>query len=249
MGVQESLKDLFLIDQQVRGLESRLTSAQNHVRAQQAKLDQLTQEQTDLSTQLKQIQATEANLETEAAGMDERIAKLREQMNAAQSNKEYSAMLVEVNTVKADKSKVEEQALELMAQLEDLKSKVTDVEARIVEQQKIKQMADKDLEARRGEVGEQLDQLKQKRQTAAEAVPSDALTVFDKLADSLDGEAMAPVIQDDPRLMEYICGGCYMQIPMERLNQLITQDDVIRCPSCTRILFLEQDTKASMGIK
>jgi len=76
MGVQETLKDLFLIDQQVRGLESRLTSARSHVTAQQTKLEKLAAEHDALAKQLQLLKATEANLETEATGYDERIAKL-----------------------------------------------------------------------------------------------------------------------------------------------------------------------------
>lgn len=249
MGVNDSLKDLFLIDQQVRGLEGRLTSARNHVRAQQTKLDKFTAEHAKLQQQRKQLKATEANHETEISGFEQRIAKLREQMNSAKTNKEYSATLVEVNTIKADKSKIEEKALELLTQIEQVEAQIAEIEAKITEQTKIKEMADRDLAERQTEVGEQLDELKGQRAEAATHVPSDALVVFEKLADALDGEAMAPVIQEDPRLMEYICGGCYMQIPMERLNQLITQDDIVRCPSCSRILYLEQELKTSMGIK
>jgi len=35
-----------------------------------------------------------------------------------------------------------------------------------------------------------------------------------------------------------ICGGCFMGITAECVNLLMTKDDIIRCPNCTRILFL-----------
>jgi len=34
------------------------------------------------------------------------------------------------------------------------------------------------------------------------------------------------------------CGGCFMGITSECVNLLMTKDDIIRCPNCTRILVL-----------
>jgi len=80
-------------------------------------------------------------------------------------------------------------------------------------------------------------------------VPAEALHVFDRLAETYEGEAMAPVIEEDRRRMEYICGGCYMQIPVEKVNLLISSDELVRCSSCARILYVESALKQAMGAK
>ena len=36
------------------------------------------------------------------------------------------------------------------------------------------------------------------------------------------------------------CGGCFMGIPAEIVNRLMTNDEVIRCSNCTRILILKE---------
>jgi len=232
---------------QVRGLEKRLDGASNTVRVQQIKVDQLQQQLDELRSQLQQTQAAEANLEGEAQGTEQRIAKLREQMNSAKTNKEYSAFLVEVNTLKADKSQSEESALELMTQIEQLKERVAEAETKLADQIKIKEMAEKELADRKAEVGEQLAAVKKQRAEAAAKVPDDALNIFDRLADDLDGEAMAPVTLLDRRRMECTCGACHMSIPVEYVNQLYSTDNLIRCTSCHRILYLEEEMKASLG--
>jgi len=250
MTLSDTVKDLFLIDQQLRGLESRLDGARTHVRAQQIKLEKYRAEQADLANQLRHTQAAEANLETDAAAADQRIAKLRDQMNAAANNKEYSALLVEVNTVKVDKGKVEEQALELMAQIEQLKSQAEEAAARVEEQKRILAHAEKELADRQAEVGERLEELRQQRSRAASNVPPSDLATFERIADMLDGEAMCPVVQDDPRRMEYTCGGCYISIPVETVNRLCTSPQKLHhCPSCRRILYLENEMKTAMGVK
>ena len=177
------------------------------------------------------------------------LCKLREALNQAKTNKEYSAMLVEVNTLKVDKGKIEEQALELMGQIEQLKAEVAEVEAKVAEQQKIKSHGEAELESRTAEVADQLEQLKEKRRVAAEAVPAKALDIFEKMAESLDGEAMAPVEQEDPRRLEFNCGGCYMSIPIEQVNRLGSSDTLVQCTSCRRILYLSDELRGSLAGK
>lgn len=246
MGLNTALRELYLVDQQVRGLESRLDGARKNVRAQQIKMDQLNQQVNELSDQLKQSQAKAGTMENEVNTIDARVTKLRDQMNAVKTNKEYSAMLVEVNTLKADKSQLEEKAFEIMTQVEAQQKQLADLNARCVDQTKIKTLADKQLAERMGEVGEQLAAIQAQRAQAATHVPPDMLAIFDRLADNYDGEAMAAIIEEDRRRLEYTCGGCYMQIPIERVNLLITQDQLVRCSSCQRILYIEPQLKEAM---
>lgn len=246
MGLNTALRELYLVDQQVRGLESRLDGARKNVRAQQIKMDQLNQQVNELSDQLKQSQAKAGTMENEVNTIDARVTKLRDQMNAVKTNKEYSAMLVEVNTLKADKSQLEEKAFEIMTQVEAQQKQLADLNARCVDQTKIKTLADKQLAERMGEVGEQLAAIQAQRVQAATHVPPDMLAIFDRLADNYDGEAMAAIIEEDRRRLEYTCGGCYMQIPIERVNLLITQDQLVRCSSCQRILYIEPQLKEAM---
>ena len=247
MTLQAALHELFLIDQQVRGLESRLDGARNQVKVQQSKIDKLTAQIKEVGDQLKHVTAAEKSWENEANSVEARITKLRDQMNSAKTNKEYSAFLVEVNTQKVEKAKHEEKALELMAQVEKLQAQVADLQAKLAEQQKIKTVADSDLAKGTAEVSERLDELKRQRADSAAKVPSDALSVFDKLANDMEGEAMAPVVQDDPRHLEYSCGGCYMSIPAEKYNQLFKFEKIVHCPECGRILYLEDAMKGTLN--
>jgi predicted nucleic acid-binding Zn-ribbon protein len=247
MALNEALHRLFLVDQQVRGLESRLSGARRRVKAQQGQLHQLNQQATELRDQLRRTEAHQATLENEIASADTRINHLRDQMNAVKTNKEYSAMLVEVNTLKADRSKLEDSALESMSRIEELRGELEKAEQQIAEQQRIKANADSELADREGEVQEQLDRLRSEREHAASEVPDESLLVFERLAETYEGEAMAPIIEEDRRRLEYVCGGCYMQIPVEKVNLLLTQDQMVRCSSCSRILYMEPELKDAMG--
>src|SRR3954469_19618533 len=104
MSVTESLLRVFRVDQQLQGLQSRLRAAERFLGEQTKQLQTLDSKREALASQLKQSQVAVANHEGEMARIDARIEQLREQMNAARTNKEYKAFLTEVNTLKADRS-------------------------------------------------------------------------------------------------------------------------------------------------
>jgi predicted nucleic acid-binding Zn-ribbon protein len=246
MSMQEKLRQLYLLDSQVRGLRTRLDAGVNRLGKLKGKLDQLSRQRAEVADQLKQNQVTATGLEKQAQAADERVNSLREQMNNVKSNKEYSALLLEVNTLKLDKGKLEEEALKAMEKVEQLKAQLAEFDAKIAEQTKLVQGGEAEVAAARAEVGQQLDDLTAKRNAAEAELPADVRTTFNKLSDMHEGDAMAAVHEQSRRHMEYTCAGCYMVLPAERLNALMRRpDEIVTCPSCGRILYLEQELKAS----
>jgi predicted nucleic acid-binding Zn-ribbon protein len=69
------------------------------------------------------------------------------------------------------------------------------------------------------------------------------LQIFKRVAETYDGEAMAIIEEQDGKAGAYSCGGCFMGITAETVNLLMTNDDIIRCPNCTRILVLIESVK------
>ncbi len=250
MPLQDQLYDLFLLDQQVRGLRTRLDAATRRLGAQSNKLDQLRQQQTELSDQVKHGQAEVSSLEHEASDLDERVKKLREQMNNVRNNKEYSAMLVEVNTFKDEKGKLEDQALEKMGEVDATGQRLAEVQAQVTDQVKLVELAQAEVQSSKDEVGDQLADATAKREIAADQIPSDRLAQFERLADNYDGETLGEIEEQDRRRREYTCGGCYMELPIERVNALMMKpDELVTCPSCNRFLYIKQELKAEIGAK
>lgn len=250
MPLQDQLSALFLLDQQLRGLRSRLDAAISRHTAQGNKLERLRQQHTELSEQSKLAESHARSLEKDADAMDQRIDHHREQMNAVTTNREYSALLVEVNTLKVDKSKIEEQALEAMGKLEQLQAQIKELQEQIDQQEKLVTTASEEVQAAKSEVGERLNEVTVERNEAASHVPDDVLLIFERLADAHDGEAMAPIEEQDRRRNEFNCGGCFLSLPVERVNALMTRpDELVTCPNCNRILYMDKQLKAEISVK
>ncbi|MCG8511705.1 MAG: C4-type zinc ribbon domain-containing protein [Rhodospirillales bacterium] len=250
MPLQDQLRQLFTLDRQLRGLRRRLDSATHRLNAQQSRLEQFQQQKSELNDQVKLNQATTSSLEHEAMAVDQRVQKLRDQMNSVTSNKEYQALLVEANTIKLEKAKLEDQALEKMSEVEQQQAELGELEEKCAQQQRVVEQAQSEVEAARSEVGDQLEALTAERAAAAAEVPRDTRQLFEHLSDAHDGEALAPIEEADRRRMEYHCGGCFLQLPIDFVSTLLSRpDEVVVCPACKRILYVEPQLKEALSSK
>ncbi|HBR19328.1 MAG: hypothetical protein A2Y13_10055 [Planctomycetes bacterium GWC2_45_44] len=231
----------------------KLQSVENNLRAAKAKLarcrrnvilkeNQLRTLQNTLEAKKEEIQLTKIQvdrLELEVKTTDETLARYRAALNTAKNNKEYATILTELNTTRADSSKVEAQTLELMKNVEIDQTQCGQIEAEI-EKEKIElSEIRKQTEEIAKKFETEIAAVEQQWQAAAKDVQAGALETFKRVADTYDGEAIAEIEVHDSKSGVYTCGGCFMSLTAETANTLLSRDEIIRCPNCTRILYFK----------
>lgn len=239
MSVTLQLLKLFQVDKQLRGLRSRLDSAEKFLAQQKTQLKEIDDRKSSIDSQLKQIRASQSNDEGEAARVDARIETLREQMNSMKTAKEYSAAVAELNNYKEAKSKAEEGALESMSKVEQLETQVADLQRQHDDRSKLVAQADTERTARDAEIRDRVEELKAQRTAMAEGIPADALSLLEGLIKLRGDEAMCPVEILDRRNHEYSCSGCMMTLPVEVVNTMLA-GRLTRCVSCSCIVYTEE---------
>jgi len=230
----------------------KLQSVENRLRAEKAKLTRcrrnvIIQEnlirslQNALEAKKEEAQLTKVQfdrMELELKTKDEIIAKLRASLNIAKTNKEYAAVLTQLNTSKADNSKIETQSLELLKDIEADEAECKDIQKQINEQKETLEQTRKENEILADKYQAEIDNIQSEWDQAAQIIPKDLLEIFKRVAETYDGQAVALIDQQSNKKGAYSCGGCFMGITAESVNLLMTKDDIIRCPNCTRILVL-----------
>jgi uncharacterized protein len=246
MTVTENLLRVFRVDQQLQGLQGRLQAAQKFLSEQSKQITGLDSKRISLHAQHKLLQATIANHEGETKRLDVRMATLREQMNSAKTNKEYKALLTEVNTLKADRDKAEEAALQVIAQADAVKAQLEELEGKKQERSKVAQVAATDRDKREEEIRDRVNELKAERQRLLAEVPNDTIKLYDALVKQHGDDAMAEVEEQDRKSHDFNCGRCMMAVPVETVSALLRNGPITRCVSCGVILFIESTLRDEM---
>ena len=188
---------------------------------------------------IMQRQSGVDQLELEVKTHEARTTQLREALNKSKTNKEYAALLTEINTGKADNSKLEDHILEGMNDLEKLRAEEEVIRSKIEDEKQALANARKAADAFEQDSQAEVEALGREREEAASAVPSSTLSIFERVAERHDGEALARVVQPHPKRQEFMCDGCNMGVTLEQYVTLQAGIDIQVCNSCGRVLFLD----------
>ena len=158
------------------------------------------------------------------------IGKTQEKLKAVKTNREYQALLKEIEEVKTKSSQLEDEmirCLELIEGSEDVIIKKRD------EYLKVKEQGDSEKRIIERETGlnkKKLDQLDADRKNIYEKVTPELLKKFLLVKEQTKGVAVSPVI-------DAVCHGCHMNIPPQMYNELHRFDSLKFCPHCQRIIY------------
>jgi len=230
----------------------KLQSVENRLRVEKAKLtrcrrnviiqeNQIRTLQNALEAKKEEVQLSKIQfdrLELELKSRDEQIARLRASLNTAKTNKEYAAVLTQLNTTKADNSKIETQSLELLKNIEADEAECEEIQKQMDEQKQQLEGIRTEAETLAGKYQTEIEKVQAEWDQVAQTIPEKLLEIFKRVTETYDGQAVAVIEQQDGKEGAYSCGGCFMGLTAECVNLLMTKDDIIRCPNCTRILVL-----------
>jgi len=242
MGPQSlaALHRLQSVESKLRGLKDQLRRKDRQLNLHRHRIKQSEDQLAGRQEEIKHRKTQIAQLELDFKTREVMIGKLRAQLNAAKNNKEYSAILTQLNTDRADNSKLEERVLEEMTAIDKIKSSQDEMEKNLGTQREELAGVEKEYADFRTGIDAQIGKLEAELENVSQEVSPSHLTVFQRVAEAHEGEAMARILQPDPKAQEFICNGCNMTIPMEKVNALLSRDEIQLCNICGRILFVEE---------
>lgn len=236
----DALHRLQRFEMELLALRKKVEAKRRAVRGSENRLKQIDATIAAKEAQLKRDQAEADRVELDRKTREAEIARLREALNRTKTNKEYSAILTQLNTDKADAAKLEEHVLAMFGVVDEGKAAIGALnESRVKEAKRTETFV---AEATRFEasVRDEIEAVDAKRRAAAAELPPSALRVFERVSEKHDGEAMAQALQVDPRREAFVCDGCHMSLTLEQINALRGRDEIQICGTCGRILFLDE---------
>jgi predicted nucleic acid-binding Zn-ribbon protein len=157
----------------------------------------------------------------------QKVEKLKERTSEIKNNKEYQALLKEIETFEQENKAIEDDILSLMEKIDAASAAITAVEKQAKDEEAAIQAEQKDLEAAFGKVGDELKAIEQARQEHVSRINPAVFAQYQKLLISKGGIAIAEARGE-------ACSGCYMSIPPQAFVNVKKNESIITCPQCGR---------------
>jgi len=188
--------------------------------------------------ELAEVKKQRRGLEKEVEQIDQKVKKSRTKLMEVKNNKEYKAMLTEIDELNKSKGSQEDALLELMEQMDTLTLQVRE-QKKVLDLKIAAGKTEKEDWEKAGEgYTKELARLEEDRKKAAALVENSHLQQYEFLRDRLRGLALVEV-------RNAACMSCHMQIPQQLYNEIQRCDRIINCPNCLRILFYSGKPEAA----
>jgi uncharacterized protein len=227
----QTLIDLQGLDGRIAALETEAARLPKQIEAIQAALAEAKKTAETIRAKVdatkKDLRGREKDLEVTAGKRSKAEARLYE----VKTNKEYSAALLEIEEIKQEKGKTEEEILALMEMQEKLGVEVREAEARFKSREEQARQDEAVVRKKLAVVQQDLDVLRAERDSRARELPKGLLGDYDRILKARGGVAVANVSS------AAVCGGCRVTIRPQAIQELRVATELMRCESCGRFLY------------
>jgi predicted nucleic acid-binding Zn-ribbon protein len=197
-----------------------------------------------LQTEVNETASARRAAETEISDLREKVKHFQEQIALVRNQREYGALLHEIDAAKQQISDIEEKALEALGLQEEASKRLQE------EQESFKGLDEryatelKKWEAQKPEVANRATALRDRVAVLKEQVPRGRLALFERILSHRDGNALAPIREihrggKSPKI--WCCGACNYRVRPQIVVAIQTQGSIETCDSCKRILYLAED--------
>jgi hypothetical protein len=212
----ENERKLLLAPKKIEGMDKEIKGIKDKVEKEKGMIEELEKER----------KRKEKELDVEK----EKIKKFESRLYEVKTNKEYQALLKEIEGTKETNDKTEEEIIIIMEKVEELKkdfeSSLTHLKKREKESENEKNRLEKEINS----MDKTIMDLKQSRDKLLSTVSDNLKATYNTLIEKRNGIAVVNVKNG-------VCLGCFMNIPPQLFIEVTKNRQLILCPSCNRIFY------------
>lgn len=228
----EMLEQLQEIDIQIDLLKNTQEGQQGEINSMDEILEAARVEIAAFDERITQQEQEKGELDAALTSEQENIRRSETNMKEIKTNKEFQAVGREIAAARKQAAELEEQILQKLALIEELRGELAAKTASLdeLEQNTARRRDEKQTEV--SAVQHDIDADVERRAAITGQLPASLLKRYDTLREQRRGQAVA-IARDG------YCLGCNMNLPPQLYNSLFRGDDLISCPHCQRMLILK----------
>ncbi len=162
---------------------------------------------------------------------NERLRKYKTQLYQIKTNKEYTAMLHEIEATEKKIGDLEEKILVAMVGIDEAKAALSEAKSVTAKEEESCQGEEKALRSRGVEAERELGEREAERVELTESLEPEALKRYAQIRARVGGVAVVEARRGT-------CQACAMELRPQLYNELFKGESLLACPSCQRILYV-----------
>jgi hypothetical protein len=223
--LQELDREMIQVRQQMAVLPPKLRALDARLAQEQQAIEKLGEGKTDSSHERRKM-------EKEVRELEEEIEKHQKRQMEVKTNKEYAAVNLEIDLLRRKIDAVETRILEGIEKEEAHERRVTQARQKYdrlrAESQQERQRIEEQIRTK----NEKIARLNSERDRRRQAIPADALALYDRLSERHPGEVVCPAVRSH-------CGGCHINLVNQKMLEIRQMKTFVRCEGCLRIFSSE----------
>ncbi len=233
----DAIEKLLILQDNDRKFFRAQSELKNLSLQRQRSRQQLTEAQQTLDKareKVKQLETKRHDKELETDSNKQLMQKYTQQQFQTKKNEEYQALTHEIDRCKKKISELEDEQLGLMEQIEAAENEVEQAKR---EYERIKQQVEQEtneLDEKESHFKKELEELQSKREELKQPVESSLLRQYERI---LGHRGSTVVVSID----RGVCGGCHMTLPPQVIVSCKGEQEIVKCPNCSRILYYTRD--------
>ncbi len=176
------------------------------------------------------IQKSHREKEEKLKRGQETLKKAKERLSEVKTNKEYQAVLKEIEGIESKNSETEDEIISLLEKIDHIKADLGKKEKEIKSYQLQYAEEKNKLEEELNSLDAALRDCRKRGDELRKRTAADFLKKYEAIRSLHNGLAVVPVWKE-------ICEGCHMKIPAQLYNDVQKFIELCLCPNCSRIIY------------
>ncbi len=226
------LVELQRIDSEQRSIENKKDLLPQELERLNAELHQYEETVAEAQRRLEELIQKHSEKEKDLARGSENLKKTKNRLFEVKTNKEYQALLTELDVINEKNDVVESEIIVILDSIDQSREDLSTKERGIA-------LVRSDLEGNIKKVQDEMNSIDSlltsvtgKQRSVKMKINAGILKRYELIKQKRNGRAVIPVWKE-------VCGGCHMNIPPQMYNQLQRSEELMLCPNCNRIMYWE----------
>lgn len=179
---------------------------------------------------LEEARLKRKSLELEIATQESSLERFQKQMMTIKTNREYDALVAEIDVVKGGISAKETELLHTLEQLSQLEEELP---RRIEELKQVQENDTRQLQVLKGKmdsIGDKVAGKEAERQAVLAAIPRAILAIYERVRRGKSGPIVVAVRKRS-------CSACHNGLTPQRIQEIRRGDRIHTCDACGRLIY------------